>query len=102
MVDQQNNNDTSAGAEKCIMVCTNHRSGLHNSCGARGSEALAARLEDEIAQKGWHIELKRSICLGRCNEGPNLKLVPGGQMICAVNVDHLESVLAKVGDFISE
>jgi len=85
---------------KRVIVCINHRANLTQpSCAARGSANLADRLEQEIARRGWPIRLERFPCLGRCDEGPNLKLVPGGHFICNTTPDKFESMLQQIETF---
>lgn len=61
--------------------------------------SLADRLEQEIASRGWKIKLERFSCLGRCEEGPNLKLAPGGRFISDLTPDALEKVLQEIEAF---
>jgi len=86
---------------KQVIVCTNHRvSPGQPSCGGRGGgELLAKRVEEEIAARGWNIGVKRFLCLGRCHEGPVLKLAPGGQFICEVVPAKLEEALQEIEAF---
>ena len=85
---------------KQVIVCTNHRSNPGQpSCSARGSESLADRLQQEISARGLNIKLERFPCLGRCVEGPNLKLSPGGHFISEITPDTLESVLHEIEAF---
>ncbi|ATX79319.1 (2Fe-2S) ferredoxin [Mariprofundus aestuarium] len=86
---------------KQVIVCINHRvSPSQPSCGGRGGgEVLAERIEQEIAAKGWDIGVKRFHCLGRCHQGPVLKLAPGGQFICEVVPEKLEEALLEIERF---
>ena len=59
----------------------------------RGSEALAARLREEISKRGLRAELREVYCLGRCEHGPNLRIAPGGKNYCAVDEGSIENVL---------
>ncbi|MDH3713578.1 MAG: NAD-dependent epimerase/dehydratase family protein [Gammaproteobacteria bacterium] len=75
----------------CLVICINRRLNDENpSCAARGSEALAARLSDEITRRGLVAELRRVYCLGRCEQGPNVRIVPGGKTYKGVSEDDIE------------
>ena len=61
---------------KTIVVCTNFRpSTTQPSCARRGSEALAEWLETEIDERGLQARVERSVCLGHCPVGPNVRLL---------------------------
>jgi len=62
-----------------VVVCVNHRANPDlPSCGARGGEAIASRLEDELRQRDLGITVERFNCLGQCEAGPNIRLAPAG------------------------
>ena len=63
---------------KTIVVCTNFRPfTTQPSCAQRGSEALADWLEAEIESRGLNARVDRSVCLGHCPIGPNVRLLGG-------------------------
>ena len=63
---------------KTIFVCTNLRPfTTQPSCAQRGSEAVASWLEEEIERRGLNAHVERSICLGHCLYGPNVRLLGG-------------------------
>jgi NADH:ubiquinone oxidoreductase subunit E len=85
---------------KTLLICVNHRDNpTQPSCAARGSPSLAVRLEQEIASHGWDIRLERSTCLGRCSEGPNLKLAPGGKFCSNITPDNLSDLIQDIENF---
>ncbi len=85
---------------KKVIVCTRHRANPDQpSCAARGSLDLAAWLEREIAARGWDIRLERFDCLGRCEDGPNLRLAPGGPFHQAVTAAQRDALLLEIERF---
>ena len=61
---------------KTIVVCVNFRPCTHQpSCAQRGSRELANWLEKEIAERGLDARVDRSVCLGHCPYGPNVRLL---------------------------
>jgi NADH:ubiquinone oxidoreductase subunit E len=61
---------------KTIVVCTNFRPFTHQpSCAQRGSKELADWLEQEIAGRNLDAKVDRSVCLGHCPMGPNIRLL---------------------------
>ncbi len=61
---------------KTIVVCTNFRPFTNQpSCAHRGSKELADWLEGEIRERGLDVKIDRSVCLGHCPVGPNVRLL---------------------------
>ena len=88
---------------KKIVVCTNRRANpAQPSCGARGGEIIAERLEQRIRQAGLDIAVERFPCLGRCELGPNARLAPAGKFLCELDPDQLENAMAEIMRFAEE
>ncbi len=67
-------------SETTLLVCINSRlAGDKPSCAGRGSEQLADALEQALVERGLAVALGRIKCFGRCHEGPNVRLAPGGR-----------------------
>lgn len=63
---------------KTIIVCTNLRPfTTQPSCSRRGSEELVSWLESEIRSRGLDAAVERSVCLGHCMVGPNVRILGG-------------------------
>ena len=61
---------------KTIVVCVNFRPFTNQpSCAQRGSKDLADWLEQEIQARGLDARVDRSVCLGHCPLGPNVRLL---------------------------
>lgn len=79
---------TPANAEKPgagwnhFMVCVNRRIGKPACAGA----ALADALETELRERQLAIAVERAVCLGACDQGPNVRLAPGGRFYHQVTV----------------
>ncbi len=88
---------------KKLIVCVNQRvnPGLP-SCGARGSEAIAMAIEKDIHDKQLPIELDRTLCLGRCENGPNLRLAPGGKFFYGVCLEDLPDIREEIKAFLND
>ena len=79
---------------KSILVCTNHRVNPNlPSCGERGAESLKQKLQHEIHKAGIPIQIKEIQCLGECESGPNLRLIPGGPSFSMVDENQLKAIL---------
>ena len=86
--------------QKKLLVCTNFRSNPNNpSCAARGSELILDTLKLELANNSILIETEASPCLGFCNIGPNIRLVPNGEFFHGVSITNLASLIAAAKKF---
>lgn len=81
---------------KSIVVCINFRPFANQpSCAQRGSEALADWLEQEIATRKLAVTVDRSVCLGHCPVGPNVRLL-GGAFIHEASREKLSDLLDQL------
>jgi (2Fe-2S) ferredoxin len=78
---------------KKIIVCTNFRANPNNpSCAGRGSPKVMAALSP--------ITVEESPCLGYCEIGPNLRLMPNGEFFHEVSHDKLGKIIKKTKLFL--
>ena len=86
---------------KKILVCTNYRANPNNSsCAARGSKQIAVELQLELEKANISIEIEASPCMGFCNVGPNLRLVPNGEFFHEVSAEKLTKITRATKKFI--
>ena len=85
---------------KKLLVCANYRLNPSNpSCAARGSEQIAAELQLKFKQNNIAVEIEESPCMGFCNIGPNLRLVPNGQFFHSISTKNLPEILQAAKKF---
>ena len=60
-----------------IMVCVNWRPDKSMCCSGRGSEAMADLIEARVKAQGMRVSVERSVCMGHCVRGMNVRLVGG-------------------------
>jgi NADH:ubiquinone oxidoreductase subunit E len=71
---------------KKILVCTNYRANPNNpSCAARSSKEVVSALTLQLKKKNVLIEVEESPCMGFCNIGPNIHLIPNGEFFHEVS-----------------
>lgn len=71
---------------------------MGSSCFARGNRSLVDALQDEVAARGWEnqVEIRGSLCQGRCAEGPTIQVDKEYlQVHCAENI---QSILQKISE----
>ncbi len=79
---------------QAVVVCVNRRLGPEAvSCAGRGSEAIAAALEDGIERRELGGGVVRLMCLGSCQHGPNVRFAPGGAWFSGVALDNVPEIL---------
>ena len=87
---------------KKIVVCTNHRANPNNpSCGARGSEQVLAQLSLQLKIEKIQIPIETVQCLGYCNVGPNVRLVPNGRFFHQVTRESLKEIITATRQFLT-
>ena len=86
---------------KKILVCTNFRANPNNpSCAARGSKEVMVALVQELEQKNLSIIVVESPCLGFCEIGPNLRLMPSGEFYHGVSDKKLSAIIKSTKRFL--
>ncbi len=76
--------------QPCFIVCTNRRLGKP-SC--RGG-AIADALETALHERGLTIQVQRSVCLGACEQGPNVRIAPGGRFFHQISIARIDELIA--------
>lgn len=88
---------------KSFLICTNHRVNPNQpSCGARGAVEIKQQLSDAVSTSGLALGVKEIQCLGECNIGPNLRLIPGGQSFHHVDVTSIPIILDAAKSFLKD
>lgn len=79
---------------KKLLVCTNYRANPNNpSCAARGSNELLTTLAQELQREKVSIEVEEIQCMGYCNVGPNLRLIPNGEIFHDVSAKKFGEII---------
>ncbi len=78
-------------------ICVNRRFGADKpSCAARGSEVIADALEAGIREQGIAITIERLVCFGLCMDGPNGRLIPGGDFRKGIKKEDVPALLDEL------
>ena len=86
-----------------LVVCVNRRLGAgKRSCAGSGSLALIARIEHMIEEQQLAIPVVRRECLGRCEEGPTMRIAPGGDFYTEIDEDSLGDIVSGLKQFLAE
>lgn len=85
--------------EKVIFVCTNCRDeGARVCCSSRHSTALHADLKQWVKDNKLkrHVRVCKSGCMDRCEDGPNILIMPDNVWVSEVDADDLDSIKAEL------
>lgn len=83
--------------EPSLIVCINRSFSINKpACANRGSEALADELEQQLAEEGLAVPVRRIECLGQCERGPNLRIAPGGRFFHHCSGSDLAAVIEEL------
>jgi NADH:ubiquinone oxidoreductase subunit E len=86
---------------KKILVCTNYRANPNNpSCAARGSKDIAAKLALQLLQENLPIEIEEIQCMGYCSVGPNVRLIPNGEIFNEVSTETFAKIIKSTKLFL--
>ena len=84
-------------------MCTNFRANPNNpTCASRGSKEVMAVILQELKQKKLPITVEESPCLGFCEIGPNLRLMPNGEFFHSVSDKKLSAIIMSTEKFLKD
>lgn len=83
-----------------LIVCVNRRLGSgQRSCAGSGSLDLIDRLETMIAEENLAVPIVRRECLGRCEQGPVMRIAPAGPFFTEIEENSLADIVRQLGEF---
>jgi len=84
-----------------LIVCVNERLGAgQRSCVGSGSLDLIGQLETRLRVENLDLPIVRRECLGRCAEGPVMRIAPAGPFFTEINATALDAIVARLRTFI--
>ena len=83
--------------ERVIFVCCNEREPGEAACANRGSVELHKAIKERVKALGLkdRIRVTRSLCLGLCEKGPNIVVMPEGEWYHHVTATDIPTILSK-------
>ncbi len=84
-----------------LVVCVNERLGSgQRSCVGSGNLEYIGWIENEIAARGLDVPVIRRECLGRCEQGPVMRIAPGGPFFTEIDADGLNHIMVELERFL--
>jgi (2Fe-2S) ferredoxin len=83
--------------ERIILVCCNQRESGEAACANRGSAELQKKLKEIVNSKNLkgRCRVSKSLCLGLCDVGPNLCVMPENVWYTGVTEKDLGEIRKK-------
>lgn len=86
-----------------LVVCVNHRLGSgQRSCVGSGSLELISAIEQMIEAESIEVPVVRRECLGRCEQGPVMRIAPGGRFYTEIDETVLGGIVAGLKQFLAQ
>lgn len=83
-----------------MVVCINRRLGTgQRSCVGSGSLELINQLEAMVDAEDLDIPIVRRECLGRCEQGPVMRIAPAGPFFTEIDADQLPAIFEQLKAF---
>lgn len=81
---------------RVILVCANQRDPGEAACANRGSAEFQKQLKDYMKSKNVkNLRVSRSLCLGLCEKGPNVCIMPENVWYTGVTAKDLDEIKSK-------
>lgn len=86
-----------------LVICVNERLGAgQRSCAGSGSRILLAELRQRLSDASLDVPIVERECLGRCAEGPAMRIAPGGEFFTEVESATLETIIDRLQQQLGE
>lgn len=90
-------------AKPKLMVCVNVRDAEAGvSCGPRGGAAIREELQAALLREDIDIEVAGALCLGTCDRGPTVRLIPNNSWFYGAHVEDVPALLAHLKSALGE
>lgn len=88
---------------KSLLICTHHRTNPNQpSCGARGAQTIKQAFADVVTSEGLGLGIVEIQCLGECEAGPNMRLIPSGPIFHHVALEQVPGIIDAAKQFLKE
>ena len=85
-----------------LVICVNERLGAgQRSCAGSGSRKLLTDLRQLLSEASLDVPIVERECLGRCAEGPAMRIAPGGEFFTEVNGSTLQTIVDQLRQQVS-
>ena len=82
--------------QKLILVCGNIRTDGRVSCGPQGGSDLKDKLKEACKAKNLPVRVVQTSCLGQCDFGPTIMIVPDNQWLSGVTMNDIDEIVKMI------
>ena len=80
-----------------LVVCVNKRLGTgQKSCVGSGNLDYITRIRQLIEDHGLDVPIVERECLGKCEQGPIMRIAPGGKFFTEINQGTLATIIEEL------
>jgi (2Fe-2S) ferredoxin len=84
-----------------LVVCVNQRLGIgQRSCGGSGNLVHIEKIRELIDAAGLDVTVVEQVCFGKCEQGPVMRIAPGGRFFTGVDESVLSHIIDELESFI--
>lgn len=84
-----------------LVVCINERLGTgQRSCVGSGSLGYIATIRELLAANQMDVNIVQRECLGKCEQGPVMRIAPGGRFFTDIDDNSLPLIVEELKRFI--
>ncbi|MFT5657205.1 MAG: (2Fe-2S) ferredoxin [Gammaproteobacteria bacterium] len=88
-------------SEVRLVVCINQRLGTQRCCVGSGNLDYSDQIEALIEQAGLAVSIVKRECLGKCEQGPVMRIAPGGRFFTEINENSLPMIMDEIKAFLA-
>ena len=86
-----------------LIVCVNRRLGSgQRSCVGSGNLDYISEIRRRIEAAGLAVPVVERECLGRCEQGPVMRIAPGGRFFTEIDQSSLAGIMQELETFVRE
>jgi len=86
-----------------LVVCVNHRLGVaQKSCVGSGNLGYIESIRQLIEVNGLNVPIVERECLGKCEQGPIMRIAPGGRFFTEIDQSSLTTIVEELKIAISK
>lgn len=80
-----------------LVVCVNERLGTgQKSCVGSGNLDYITSIRQLIEDHGLNVPIIERACLGKCEQGPIMRIAPGGKFFTEINQSTLTTIIEEL------
>jgi (2Fe-2S) ferredoxin len=89
-------------SEVRLVVCVNERLGSgQRSCVGSNNLEYIGKIRSMIEAENLSVPIIERICLGKCEQGPVMRIAPGGRFFTEITDARLQDIIDEIKAFLS-